>query len=482
MYNARDYGAAGVAREQRDLALHNYRFKWIGYAPGTVATIRHAPAGATLDSVGMQRAIDAAHAHGGGTVHVPAGDYLVAPLRLKSRVCLQLEPGARLWASPNLADYAAQANLFLAEDAEDVAIAGLGEIHGQSPQWVIPWMNGNPERWDTLSANRPGKLIVFSNCRRVAVTGIRIYDSPNWTLVFRRCRQVRVQGLLVRHFDTINADGIDLVDSSHVLISDCDLHVTDDGICLKNEPGDPAPLGVRNVAVTNCVIRTWCNGLKIGTESNGVFEDITFSNMVLHNQDDDLKGAEGGIHIALCDGGQVRNVAFRGVVMRNVECPFYLVTTPRRRYQAAYRTPRAGTLERVTIAGVRAEGARYTPFLVGCPEAPIRQLSLSDICIRKTAEFRPGPFADPVPACAQQYPTPFMFGSPDGGARDRGDGLPAHGLYLRDVAGLTLRGLAVASIAPDGRPLVVHANCRDLDLQDCRSAVAPGAPAQEPQP
>ena len=104
------------------------------------------------------------------------------------------------------------------------------------------------------------------------------------------------------------------------------------------------PPGVRNVTVTNCIIRTWCNGVKIGTESSGRFENIAFNNIVVHNPDDDLKGAEGGIHIALCDGGHARNVAFRNFVIDNVECPFYLVVTPRRSRQQAYRTPRPGTI------------------------------------------------------------------------------------------------------------------------------------------
>lgn len=464
--NVRDYGARGVATEARELALTHFAFKWISYPKGLTAVIRQAPKGAALDSVGIQAALDAAHAAGGGTVVVPPGDYAVGPLRLRSRVRLHLEPGARLWASPRLEDFTAQPHLLLAEDAENIALTGMGEIHGQSPQWIIPWMNERPTTWDTLKGRRPGKLLLFRNCRHVLVEGIRIFDSPSWTLVFNTCRHVTVRGVFMRHFDAINADGIDVVDSAHVTVSDCDLHVTDDGICLKNDARNPDPPGVRNVTVTNCVIRTWCNGVKIGTESSGVFENITMSNIVIHNPDDDLKGAEGGIHIALCDGGTVRNVAFRNVVMRNVECPFYLVSTPRRRHQQAYRTPRAGHIERIALSGIQADGFRYTPVIVGCPSAPVRAVSLYDIRLRKTAEFRPGPFPAAVPPCDQQYPTPFMFGSPDGGRRDSGDGLPAHGLYLRDIEGLTLRAFTVACQEPDGRPLFAHERA---------AALSPGA-------
>ena len=59
MDNVRDYGAAGVASETRELALTNSVMKWIRYEPGTMAVIRHPQAGAVLDSVGIQAAIDA---------------------------------------------------------------------------------------------------------------------------------------------------------------------------------------------------------------------------------------------------------------------------------------------------------------------------------------------------------------------------------------------------------------------------------------
>ncbi|MFP5391349.1 MAG: glycosyl hydrolase family 28-related protein, partial [Gammaproteobacteria bacterium] len=52
--------------------------------------------GATLDTDAIRRAIAAAAAAGGGTVHFPAGDYLSFSIRLQSRVVLSLGPGATL--------------------------------------------------------------------------------------------------------------------------------------------------------------------------------------------------------------------------------------------------------------------------------------------------------------------------------------------------------------------------------------------------
>lgn len=490
-----------MASPGKTLELTNLSYKWIHYAPGTMATIYHPRAAVDYDSIGIQRAIDAAHAAGGGTVLVPAGDYLIAPITLKSRVTLHLAPGARLWGSPYLGDYVNTGgmdedtlpfhdarrttqtnfrsrfafqpplpgdarNLFYAEEAEDIAITGRGEIHSQSPAWIIPWMNEGPVSWESLRERRPAGPLLFYKCHRVLIEGVQIHDSPSWTLVFSQCSHVRVHGITIRNFDVINADGIDLVDTSNVIISDCEIHCTDDGICLKTDITREEPPGVRNVTVTNCVIRTWCNGVKIGTESNGVFEDIAFSNIVIQFPEGDLKGGDGAVHIAICDGGMARNISFRGIVARNVECPVYLVNMPRKRYQHAFREPRPGRIERILVSGLQADGASWTSFIVGCPGHAIRDVTLSDISIRKTHEFQPGPFSHPVRPCANQYPTGFMFGSPDGGRRDCGDGLPAHGLYLRDVDRISVRNFRVECTEPDGRPLIAQENGTSVNLSD----------------
>ncbi len=61
------------------------------------------------------------------------------------------------------------------------------------------------------------------------------------------------------------------------------------------------------------------------------------------------------------------------------------------------------------------------------------------------------------------------FGSSDGGRRDCGDGLPAHGLYLRNVEQVSVRGLRVDCVENDGRPLIVQENCKGVNLTDCDS-------------
>src|SRR5688572_19785972 len=63
--------------------------------------------GATLDTGAVQAAIDAATADRGGTVLVPAGDFVVGTIELKSYVTLHVAAGGRLLGSPDPAHYRA---------------------------------------------------------------------------------------------------------------------------------------------------------------------------------------------------------------------------------------------------------------------------------------------------------------------------------------------------------------------------------------
>ncbi|MFZ4766019.1 MAG: glycosyl hydrolase family 28-related protein, partial [Roseimicrobium sp.] len=61
--------------------------------------------GKTINSSAIQKAIDACHASGGGTVLVPEGVFVTGSVRLKSRVTLKIAKDAILRGSLDIADY-----------------------------------------------------------------------------------------------------------------------------------------------------------------------------------------------------------------------------------------------------------------------------------------------------------------------------------------------------------------------------------------
>jgi len=56
--------------------------------------------GTNLDSKAINAAIDAAATAGGGTVYLPAGNYLSGSIHLKSNISLFIDQGATLMAAP----------------------------------------------------------------------------------------------------------------------------------------------------------------------------------------------------------------------------------------------------------------------------------------------------------------------------------------------------------------------------------------------
>ena len=427
--------------------------------------IAQAPEAGELDSHGIQRAIDAVAKSGGGMVTVPAGNYLIGPIRLRSRVWLNLEPGAVLWGTPHLEHYFnppleepmglisdsgpgtndLQApnhqrinRLIKAVDAEGTGIVGGGTINAQSPQFFFPWLNRHREG----ELPRPKETVVFQRCFDVTLEGVEIINSCYWTVVLHECDGIRIEGLRLRNFEGPNADGIDLCGSRNATISNCRIHVGDDAICMKTSHPDHV---VRNIAISNCLIRTLCNGIKIGTESVGDFEDIRISNLVISNADHDVSHAHGGVCLATMDGGNIRRVAVAGLSLNNVRCPFYIRGGKRDKLQHLFRKPRAGRIEGISLTDVRAANSRFPCYITGQAEAPIRSVFLRDIRIEKrrgAIDYQP-----PSPGDSPgKYPTPCLFGSADS------DELPAYGLFQRNVRDIQVVQMRTHVQAEEVRP------------------------------
>jgi polygalacturonase len=105
--------------------------------------------GKNMDSPGINKAIDAAAADGGGTVYLPAGNYLSGSIHLKSNITLMIDQGATLVAAnpglgvpydePEILDSDTfqdfghshfQNSLIWGEKLEHIAIIGNGTILG----------------------------------------------------------------------------------------------------------------------------------------------------------------------------------------------------------------------------------------------------------------------------------------------------------------------------------------------------------------
>lgn len=144
-----------------------------------------------------------------------------------------------------------------------------------------------------------------------------------------------------------------------------------------------------------------------------------------------------GIALESVDGARIDGVVISNVTMRGVRAPVFLRLGNRGR---GLDPKIPGSLSNVSISNVIATGASVTSSITGVPGAAVREVVLSAISITVEGGIRE-PLPVDVPEFADKYPEATMFGV-----------LPAHGLFVRHVNGLTLRDLQVRTTAEDVRP------------------------------
>jgi len=433
-----------------------------GTAPQTVKNIldyRADRSGRMLSTGSIQRAIDDVFKAGGGTVQIPPGTFLTGRIDLRSRVTLYLERGGTLLGSTAIRDYASpetgdtdERHLIFAKDAEDVTITGPGRIDGQGPSFWEP--SGQPpsapdEQWHAVASHdlkpkasgRPSPMLYFVSCRQLRIKDVQIENSPGWTVNAVNCDDVVIQGIAIRNpIDGPNTDGIDLTGCQNVVVTHCSVETGDDAVCLKSiNPFGPEPRLIKNVRVTNCSLITCCNGFKLGTDSAGGFEDITFSDSVVQNKDVPFKDRViSGIALEVVDGGWIDGVTVSGIRMQRTRAPIFIHMGNRQRLREHHG------LRNVRIDDVQASDALLASSITGLPGTYAHDISLSNIRVNTSLACRPDWVERPVPEKPTQYPEAWMFGM-----------LPASGLYARHVRNLHLSHIEMDATAGEERPTMV---------------------------
>ncbi len=250
--------------------------------------------GIHLDTAAIQRAVDA-----GGCVYFPAGTYLTGTVYLKSGGGLELDVGAVILGSPDPADYnrddfcpqnetcpeehVSGAHLIVAVEQEDIFITGHGRIDGNRKAFT-----------DTVRADapflfryapwRPAQMIYFCECRQVELRGVAFDHAPYWTILLHGCEEVNVHDIRIRNDRrTLNGDGLDIDCCSRVTVRGCDIDTGDDCITLRaNSAPLKHPRACEYVTVSDCILRTRCNGLRIGV-GDGLIRNCLFSNLIVRD-------------------------------------------------------------------------------------------------------------------------------------------------------------------------------------------------------
>jgi polygalacturonase len=417
--------------------------------------------GRTLDTKAIQAAIDACTKNGGGRVVLAGGTFLSGTLVLKSGVNLDIEAGATLLGSTDLANFPLHVpalrsytdnytdkSLIYAEKQENISITGLGTIDGQGGDKAFqekPWKQ------------RPYLLRIIE-CKNVTVRGVTLRNSPMWTEHYLGCEGVLIDGVTVHSLVNANNDGIDIDSCEKVRIANCNINAIDDGICLKSTADRPC----RYVTVTNCVVRSLCNGIKCGTESNGGFQDITVSNCSIYDT------PLAGIALEEVDGGSFERVVISGITMKNVPGGIFVRLGNRARpITSQGEKPKIGSMKDIIIRDVQATGVSAIGCsITGQPDHPIENITLENIRIQYDGGGSADSIKREVPEQSANYPEYGMFGQ-----------LPAYGFYIRHAVNVRMHSLDLSFEKPDPRPAMVCDDVEDLDLQDVKAKINSAAPA-----
>ena len=420
--------------------------------------------GATLDTAAVQAAIDACNRDHGGTVLVPAGDFLIGTIELKSNVTLHLAAQGRLLGSAKIGDYHAgngiprnNGNIVLisAANAENVALEGRGTIDGQGAKFYTGYGDSTGPGDDRSKAyvKRP-HLITFYRCRNLFLRDVFLTASAYHCVRIYECNYVRIDGVRIHNRVNKNNDGFHFDSSQYVHVANCDVASQDDACALFGS--------CKFVTVTNCTFSTRWSVFRFG---GGEPENITVSNCVIYQ----TYGCPIKMHFGR--GSRAENISFSNLIMQDVTGPISLGldSRARRRRESAVPPPK-GILRNISFNNIRTtvvadvrplpdlpftEKAkpgeqRQCIVLNGAGDCRLENISLTDVRVIYEGGGTAEDARRNIPPIAGEY---FEIGTP-----------PAYGLYARNVRGLTLTGIRLETASPDLRPAVVLDHVADASI------------------
>ena len=440
------------------------------FAQGVVIDVTRLGAkgdGKSKDTQALQRAIDQA-AQKGGTVLLPPGRYLSGTLFLKSNVTVQLSRGAVLLGSTEIADYKSNTikyrsstesystrALLYGEGLENIALIGEGTIDGQGthPNFQIKaGTDGN----DNESIRLRPYLIKLVSCKNVQVTNLTLRHSPAWAQHYLDCENVRFQGMQVYNHGNRNNDGLDLDNCRNVRVSDCLIDADDDALCFKST----SPAGrCEQIVVSNCILASNCNAIKMGTDSNGGFADISISNCVLRRAGEKSfwgrHSGLAGIALEVVDGGRMERIMVSQLTIDDYASALFIRLGNRGRLPTPdAEKPGVGTLQDVQISHIEARSTLNTGCaIVGIPGYSVRNITLSNLHIVVPGGGTEAQAARSIPEKEAAYPESEMFGR-----------LPAYGFYIRHARNISIEHCRVETQSPDARPVLVTDDVQNSTL------------------
>lgn len=424
------------------------------------------------DTSAMQAAIACCPV--GGTVHINKGTYLTGPLFLKSQMTLWLDEGAVLLGITDRNEYPilpgmvrrtdetkkevnftswegnpldSFASLITGQDVTDVDIIGQGIIDGnaQNSDW---WIDVRRRR----GAWRP-KIIEFTKCKNMCVQGIKLQNSPSWTIHPYYSDNITLLDCNIYNPDeSPNTDGIDPESCSDVKIIGTTISVGDDCIALKSGKIYMSKYHYKkmeNVIIRNCKMERGHGAVTIGSEiACGVF-GLEVRKCVFSKTD---RGLRIKSRRGRGDKSVLEDLSFENIKMQDVHMPFTVnmfyfcdpdghsdYVQSQEAFPVDDKTPKVGniTIKDVECTGVDAVFA----CIYGLPESPVDGVYLDNVKVSYLPE------EERTPMC------PIMM--------DNFDDMSGRSLFIKNANMIEMSNVVIEG-SVDNEPELINVNQRKM--------------------
>ena len=277
--------------------------------------------GKTYATAALQSAIDACRP--GDTLLIPPGTYLMdSGLNLKSDMTVFLSPNALVQANTVNVWRKNGSPLFFADSLKNVTITGGGTIDGGG----LVYPRGK------YSLPRPGNGIKFSGCTDMTIRNVTVRNIPGFCVDYQNSSRIVADSVVIRGRGFFglkgSSDGMDIEGSTQVTVTNCNIEVGDDALCIKsNDAAHPS----HDITARHCTLASTCNAFKIGTNTSGEVYNIVGDDIVVNKHSHPGTGnpvPTGDCISAIClesnDHNHVHNVVCRNFTINSCYCPIYL--------------------------------------------------------------------------------------------------------------------------------------------------------------
>ncbi|XP_027081032.2 probable polygalacturonase At3g15720 [Coffea arabica] len=283
-------------------------------------------------------------------------------------------------------------------DIPGLVLEGSGVIDGRGSPW-----------WKNVSLGILKNALHIHKCDGLQLRGLHHVNSPKSHISINKCNGVSISGLnILAPENSPNTDGIDVSESTHVLISDSIIQTGDDCVAING--------GSSDIQMTNVSCGPG-HGISVGSlGANGSYATVEQVNVTKCN----FQGTQNGIRIKTWPGGSgyARNISFEDITLQDVENPiiidqFYC----KGEFKCEDKpSPSAVQVSHVTYQGVNGSSSGEKAIQLfcseskGCTDIKMQQINITSAipgaktyAICKNAYGESSSTSPPVPCLTQHH-------------------------------------------------------------------------------